>query len=75
MPDLFSKIGISDTGKLAEELVDVVRAKRQIPKRVLKRIALKKAKNIADVDNTINALISTGALKEDDAMISMGVGI
>ncbi len=75
MPTVLRRFGMSDVGRLADDLVELVRDRKRMPMRVLKRLALRSSKNISDVDKTIEVLLSSGALKQDGDIVTLGVGL
>ena len=75
MPLILRRFSMSDVGKLADDLVEVVKNKRKISIRMLKRIAIRTAKSMNDVDRTIQVLIDSGALNRDGDLITSGTGL
>ena len=75
MPLLFRRFSMSDAGKLADDLVEMVRRTGRMYHKTLQRTAIRTSRTCQDVDAIIATLIESGALIKQDDFILLGTGL
>lgn len=76
MPKLLRRFSMSDAGKMADELIDMVRnAGGRMSAQMLMRLAMRKIHSIAEVEKTIDVIVNTRALNRDGDLITIGEGL
>lgn len=73
MPRMLRRFGMSDNGKLADDLVEFVRrSSKPVTAHQLSRTAMRMAKSFGDLGAVVDILIENGTLKDTKGVLTVG---